>query len=615
MFIKIIATLLLPLAMIITSFLPARPLPKAPESYIQAQPEENEMKTYDKISGINDSVFYISRPKKENYKTVSSADFGMSAEAYDNCNAFKAAVDYCRLNPGTVLKIEKGTYFFRSAGNSLNNLKDIFIDGSEAEFIFTVAGTQIPVEECSNVEISGLTVDWNREADPIEDIVRITGTDKSAHTVDLEFFLKETVCENMIFSALSQCDPESFTFGDNGECKECYMYMTEGSVKKAEKLSENTIRLTHDGCLDGFAKDETYILRHYVYGGETFAVRSNSSDITFDNVKLYGSSGAGYYFGGNCTRFQIINSVIGVDPSLNEKYFVSLGADAIHIVNTSGFFRIENCDISRQGDDAVNVHDGLGYIKSVSGNCAEMYASAFRMNTGDKLKFKDSGFNETGFEAVITCVDASQTVKKLTFDRDISSAVKSGYIAYNTAVNSGNYVIRNNYFHENRARALLLQSSNGLCENNRFYKTHMQAIKIIMDIIPSLWQEGTGVDNLAVRNNTFEKCSFSKVGSVIEIGTSIDGHEADCEPFTNIEISSNEFINNTVPIMEINNVNGLLISGNTVNADSRENRIHFKKYSDNVTLENNTFTGKYADTAQIIKADKFTDWVMKNSNK
>ena len=31
-----------------------------------------------------------------------------------------------------------------------------------------------------------------------------------------------------------------------------------------------------------------------------------------------------------------------------------------------------------------------------------------------------------------------------------------------------------------------------------------QQIKIVMDIMPGLWYEGTGVNNLVIRNNEFE---------------------------------------------------------------------------------------------------------------
>ena len=77
----------------------------------------------------------------------------------------------------------------------------------------------------------------------------------------------------------------------------------------------------------------------------------------------------------------------------------------------------------------------------------------------------------------------------ISFDRTLPEEIAADTIMYIADCDSGNYVISNNYFHEHRARGLLLQSDNGLCENNRFYKIMGQQIKIVMDIMPGLWYE------------------------------------------------------------------------------------------------------------------------------
>lgn len=610
---KIILSILIS---IITIFQAPAPLPKTPTPYLEECPVSDKLKIHEKINGVSGSEFYISRPAYENYQSVSSSEFGLSPENSDNTDALLSAIEYCKAHKGTRLIIEEGTYYFNQANKIIfEGVEDCFVDGSRARFIFTQAGTYIRISSCDTLELNGLTVDWDRENDPIEDICRVVATDEKNHTVDLEFFIRDKVNPNMRFHAITQCDAENnYTFGAKGSAKECYFYMTEGSVQKVEQLSDNTLRVTHNSCLDNFEVNETYILRHYVYDGEAFGICNNAKNITIDNVKLYGSTGAGFAICDGASHFQIINSVIGVDPKLSDKHFVSLGADGIHIVNTGGCFRLENCDISRQGDDALNVHDGLGYIESVDKNKVKMYASRFRMEQGDTLKFKDNGFNTLDFEAVITSADTSNVLKEVTFDRDVSSAIKSGYIAFNTACNSGNYVIRNNYIHENRARGLLLQSDNGLCEGNRFYKTEMQAIKIVMDIIPSLWQEGTGVDSLVIGNNSFEDCDIIKTGEVINIGTAINGEEANCEPFTNIAITQNTFSDFPDKLMLINNVNGLVISENKIKVNSSKNNLYFGEYVDNVEIANNEWSGNDAKLAKIVKAKKFSDAVLLNRN-
>ena len=167
---------------------------------------------------------------------------------------------------------------------------------------------------------------------------------------------------------------------------------------------------------------------------------------------------------------------------------------------------------------------------------------------------------------------------------------------------------------------MLLQSSNGLCENNRFYKTMSQAIKVVMDIEPTLWQEGTGVDNLVIRNNTFEKCNYSDWGCVIEIGTNIAGRSAETAVFSNIEISSNRFKDIPSTLMRTNNVNGLVFADNTVDTGdcfdsvSVQGRLWFGEYCSNVTYADSVFVNSgFLRYKEIAQSDSVGVWAQINS--
>ena len=299
---------------------------------------------------------------------------------------------------------------------------------------------------------------------------------------------------------------------------------------------------------------------------------------------------------------------------------MSLTADAIHIVNTNGCFNISDCDISGMGDDCINVHDGLGYVSAVNGNTLTLIASAMRLEAGDTLGFKNDKFENTDLTAKVVSVKNLDWITKEVVVEGLPETLSVGWTAYNTECNSGNYVIRNNYFHENRARGLLLQSSNGLCENNRFYKTMAQAIKVVMDIEPTLWQEGTGVDNLIIRNNTFEKCNYSDWGSVIEIGTNIAGKSAETAVFTNIEISSNSFKDIPSTLMRTDNVNGLVFSENTVDTgdffdnSSVQGSLWFGEYCSNVKYTDNIFVNSgFMQNKEIAESDSIRVWAKINS--
>ena len=609
------------IASILLLFISSTTLPAESDVLVEELVNLSENRTADEINGADGTKFFIQRPKADKLNEVNAADFGLAEENEDNFAAFQSALNYCALNPQTKLVIDKGTYYFESInGLDANNCTDLLIEGNDATFVFSSTDYRFFIRNSDCVEIRNLNIDWNWKKSPLASVVIVQNSNTDTNTLDLVFKDAEYCDENCRLMAITQCDPETYTFGAKYSSKEVYLYQDETNIKSFQKISDNTLRVTHNGCMNGFEDGETYILRHYVYNGTVFNLRDYSKNITFDNVSIYGSSGMAYICEGNSSHFQIINSFIGVNPEHKDKRCVSLTADAIHIVNTNGCFNISDCDISGMGDDCINVHDGLGYVSGVNGNTLTLIASAMRLEVGDTLAFKNDKFENTDLTAKIVSVKALEGITKEVVVEALPESVTAGWTAYNTECNSGNYVIRNNYFHENRARGLLLQSSNGLCENNRFYKTMAQAIKVVMDIEPTLWQEGTGVDNLIIRNNTFEKCNYSDWGSVIEIGTNIAGKSAETAVFTNIEISSNSFKDIPSTLMRINNINRLVLSENTVDTgdffdnSSVQGSLWFGEYCSNVKYTDNIFVNSgFMQNKEIAKSDSIRVWAQINS--
>lgn len=599
------------------------PLPEKSNGIYEDEPVLSDIRYADEIKGADGIRFFIERPVSEKLNVINAEEFGLSAENADNFSAFQSILSYLRENPGTKLKINEGTYYFTSHGTlTFNGCRDIYVDAGGARFVFSTTDYNISVTGSECIEINGLTFDWAHEKLPLASVVTVKNADEKNRTLELEFKDKKNAREDIALEAITQCDSETLTFGANKSSKEVYLYQDETAIESVEKISEDTLKITHNGCMGNFSDGETYILRHFVYGGTAFQITGESRDITLSNINIYGSSGMALIAEGNSSHFQLIDSYIGVEKGYEDERFVSCTADAIHIVNTKGCFNISGCDISALGDDCINVHDGLGYITEVRGKTITVTASAMLLRSGDTLKFKNGEFRDVDFSARIVSVkNLEGNTREITLDKNAPINIE-GYIVYNADCDSGNYVIRENFFHENRARGLLLQSSNGLCENNTFYRTMGQAIKIIMDIIPALWQEGTGVNNLIVRNNTFTDCNYSDWGTVIELGSNIDGREANSYIFTDIVIENNIFDGMPSKLLIANNVNGLDFIGNTVNAgdtfsgDSSQGKLYFKEYCANISYRNNTFENLNCfSLSPIVDADDIKLWAEINSRK
>lgn len=555
----------------------------------ESEPTTDEMRTYDRVDGVNDSVFYIARPNEKSCRSVNASDFGVSTAADDNYSAFCKAIEYCKANPNITLKVDGGKYYFRTdKAIMLDGLKNVLIDADGAQFIFENPN-YFHIVNCNCIEIRGLGITWNLDVSRLASLVKIRNASKESHGFELEFTELNEVSADIPIMAFTKYDPETLTPGTRQDFKENYVYQFPGSIKTVEKTGHNVLKVTHDGSLDNYTDGEVYLLRHHVYGGNAFNVY-NTSNITFSGIKLYAVAGMGWLIENRSEHFQLLGCVIGLDPEHDDNR-ISTTADGVHIANTNGKFRISGCDFSFMGDDDVNVHDNIATVTDkLDEKTVEIYTNANNFAAGDTAIFSSKGFDRLGFSAEVTSVEG----KKLTFDKELPDYIVKDCIVSNGSIDSGNYVISGNYFHENRARGLLLQSNNGLCENNRFYKIMANPIKVIMDISSGLWLEGTGVNGLVIRNNSFVECNVVEWSAQISISTNIDGKSADSTLFYNITVENNSFDNFYGRLVDASNVSNLKICGNRVNNkdgsyEARRGRIIIRQSCSKVTISNNEY--------------------------
>lgn len=555
----------------------------------ESEPTTDEMRTYDRVDGVNDSVFYIARPNEKSCRSVNASDFGMSTAADDNYSAFCKAIEYCKANPNITLKVDGGKYYFRTdKAIMLDGLKNVLIDADGAQFIFENPN-YFHIVNCNCIEIRGLGITWNLDVSRLASLVKIRNASKESHSFELEFTELNEVSADIPIMAFTKYDSETLTPGTRQDFKENYVYQFPGSIKTVEKTGHNVLKVTHDGSLDNYTDGEVYLLRHHVYGGNAFNVY-NTSNITFSGIKLYAVAGMGWLIENRSEHFQLLGCVIGLDPEHDDNR-ISTTTDGVHIANTNGKFRISGCDFSFMGDDDVNVHDNIATVTDkLDEKTVEIYTNANNFAAGDTAIFSSKGFDRLGFSAEVTSVEG----KKLTFDKELPDYIVKDCIVSNGSIDSGNYVISGNYFHENRARGLLLQSNNGLCENNRFYKIMANPIKVIMDISSGLWLEGTGVNGLVIRNNSFVECNVVEWSAQISISTNIDGKTADSTLFYNITVENNSFDNFYGRLVDASNVSNLKICGNRINNkdgsyEARRGRIIIRQSCSRVTISNNEY--------------------------
>ena len=569
------------------------PAPETREVLSESVPSANALRVFEEVNGVGGSRFYIQSPKTDALQTVSVSRFGASPDASDNAEALNAAFAYCRDNPGTHLLFDKGVYSV-CGPLLLEDVRDACIDGCGATILYDYGSSLLTLRRCECVQVRDLTFEWDWDKIPLSATARAVGVKGEKNTLDFVFDNPDYAREDMLY-AVSQCDPETGTYGAKGTYIESYDGQNPEVVRQVTKIADDTLRVVHNGAWAHFAGN-AYILRSTAYGGSLIDIYDRCRDVTLDALNLYGGTGMGIIVGERTSHFILRDIFIGPDPDKAALHCTSLDADAVHISDSDGCFLIENCDFSRQGDDDVNINSGIGLIRSVSGRTVTFEADgSMNVDPGDAVLFRNTRFNLMDCTAVAeSCGQTEDGLREVTFREALPDGIKKGCFLFNRDNTGGNYVIRNNRFHEHRARSLLLQTSDGLVENNVFYKTTHNAIKIIMDI-NGVWHEGTGADNIVVRRNKFIECAV--IGTeIIEVGTHLLDKSNHSHAFTNVRIEDNEFRDVCGNLMVVNNVNNFVFKNNTITlgsafrSDLGKGRAYFLSDCVNVDLSGNTFT-------------------------
>ncbi len=560
---------------------------------IYAEEQNTQYTAADEIHGVNNSVFYISRPAEASLTVVNASKFGLSEDAKDNTQAMRDAFIYCRQNPNTKLVIDKGIYHFSPEEDIyLNKMQNTLIDANNAEFIFSTSH-YFKVYACDTVEIRNLIVDWDWDTFRLGSLVKIENENDAENTLEIEFTELDEVSTDIPLESFMQYDPVDHVAGVHGSFKIYSPCVDSECIKKVEKVDgrPNVLKITHSGALDYFKNDEVYLLRHYTYGGQVFNTVEESKYITYNNISIYGACGMGYVFAYGANHYQIINSYIGLRPGAENKYRISTTADGIHVSNSAGYFRIDNCDLSFTGDDILNVHDNMFYIKNIDESRKVIQGTVPNkiVDKGMKLVFMDTSFNNIDYEATVESITRDGYEATITLTEALPKSISADMVAYNKYRDSANYVLTNNYVHETKGRGFLLNSDNALCEGNTFYRTCSQTLQVRTNIPTDRVIEGTGAEHIQISGNTFIECNFGGRGDVITIESMLNEKRAENTPLSDILIKDNNFSSCFEEVINADNVNGLTVKDNIFR--ECENYI-FGEHCKNVTTDNNKFLPK-----------------------
>jgi parallel beta helix pectate lyase-like protein len=289
------------------------------------------------------------------------------------------------------------------------------------------------------------------------------------------------------------------------------------------------------------------LVRHYIYSDH--AVRCiTCTDVTIERVHVTSAPGMAFVFesGSNLTlRSNIVAPAcsphcVRVDPSVS--------ADAAHFTGVGGNILVENNDFGWQGDDALNIaglmlpaRQSVNHTKSGAQLLLEAQSRQDLqfVHVGDKLLLFDRGLSRVG-SAEALATDSKAGLLQLSS----SATYPSDLLIVDSALIPTSITIRHNYFHDSRARGILLSSgSSALIRANRIARITMEAVLIASNIV-----EGPGAQRVTVEQNYVADANrypSTVYPSVISVGIDLEENFRGTAgtPIADVQVKNNTFRN------------------------------------------------------------------------
>ena len=452
--------------------------------------------------------FTVDQPKLKPGSEISVASFGASPDVEDNLKAFNDAITKCAAESISRLAVPKGIYHFTSDKSiSFENLKDFEFDGQGSTFIFLKKqSAMLEVKGCERTLFKNFNIDWDWDKDPLASVVKVEDVGPDGQWADFRFVDYEKFPRpDTRIAMIDMLDPATMSVGCEGGFNLSFEFFKGTNAPKHEWLSGNLLRI-----FPGNAKlkvGQLFRMPHYYYDMNG-VVMSGNTHLTIQDVNIYSCPGFGFVGGGEQHHVQLIRTNIARPPGSSRP--ITCTADHLHFGNSQGFFKMESCEFSLGNDDCINIHDNSTFAlkSSESSVRTQGMRSMLSYHENDPIELRNADYSPSGFKAKLKSIkpiDKAQGIYEMQFDEPVPGALGTGFVVFNWRFDSHNLIIRNCFFHDNRARGLLLLARDVTVENCRFLRNQMGAIKVETGYTLDSWREGYGASDIVIRGNSFEK--------------------------------------------------------------------------------------------------------------
>jgi hypothetical protein len=463
-----------------------------------------------------------------------------------------------------------------------SNLTDIEIIAENVELVCTSTNRAIHFDNCTNVTLRGLTIDY----DPLpftQGKIIAMAPDKSW----IEFEIAHGYPNTNLKGPFQIYNSATATLrrGDGQWTDEIQSLGNRRyRVTKAPRYQYNSAEDTEEIGDILVAKSTTGV------GGSPHAVElRNCTNIRLEDITLYAAPSFGF-LERSCHGTTFHRCIVDRRPLENDSIpraiprMRSLNADAFHSKDATQGPAILSCTARFMGDDAVNINGRFHFVRSGTGDQVRI-AVIDRHTTirqGDAVAFLPfSGPRPPDAKVVRIQPDPEPFIPEeiefiralrmdnrmrtslleeeaqtfiLTLDREIS--LPPGTLICNADRLGHGFAVKDCDFGDNRSRGILIKASNGEISGNRITNSRMHAILVSPEF---WWMEAGMSSNLIIQNNHIRGCLETPIEihalggkrTILPAGTLRD-----------ISITNNRIEDSAWPLIRVTSTSGLHIDGN-----------------------------------------------------
>ena len=462
---------------------------------------------------------------------------------------------------------------------ALKDLNDLEIIADQTEMICTETTLAISLNNCKNLKLRGLTIDYDPLPFTQGKIIALAPDKK---WMDIELY--PGYPENKIIPfKLEIFEQEKNIL----RTEDYYGYSVEKKSPGKYRINKpSDYRFDPKKHVEQVGDIAVIANEHTLHGNSPHCVvLDHCENVTLENITLYASNCFGF-FEMNCNATHYYRCRIDrrspADDLVKRSYprVRSLDADAYHSKYAIRGPVIEECSARFQGDDCINICGDYHLITASQGKelrvlaksvmnirpgepvelvmyngCRLPDATAVSVESDGKIKEDERAYlSKQNMEESLKNARSLSNAYKITLDRDVDIPL-GGVICSTNRMGNG-FAVKGCNFGFNRSRGILIKASNGEVSNNKIEGSWMSAILVSPEY---WWLEAGSSSNLKITGNQITGC---KGIPILVESTAGDGNTAPAGAHQNIFISKNKIMNCAKPGILVTSTHGLQIEDN-----------------------------------------------------